>query len=79
MKTKNQNKYLLQCISCDFFRCTSGCYIRTTSFNIYIRDIVFEKSDIDIANYADGNAPYACSSDIDYLIFKLEKNTRRIF
>ena len=79
METENESKFLLQCIRWNFFRCTLGHYIGATSFSIYILDIFFEKSDIDVANYADGNAPYASLSDIDYLIVKLQKNTRRIF
>ena len=48
-------------------------------FDIYIFDLFIENSDIDIANYADDNTPYACSSDLDSVIFKLQKNTERIF
>ena len=48
-------------------------------FNIYICDFFLENSDIDIANYADDNTPYACSSDLDSVIFKLQKNTKIIF
>ena len=48
-------------------------------FNIYIYDLFIENNDIDIANYADDNTPYVCSSDLDSAIFKLQKNTERIF
>ena len=48
-------------------------------FNIYICGLLLEKSDIDIANYADDNTPHACSSDIDSVIFKPQKNTERNF
>ena len=48
-------------------------------FNIYICDLFIENSDTDIANYADDNTPYTCSSDLDSIIFKLQKNTERIF
>ena len=48
-------------------------------FNIYICDLFLENIDIDIANYADDNTPYACSSDSDSVIFKLQKNTKIIF
>ena len=47
--------------------------------NIYICDFFLENSDIDIANYADDNSPYAYSSDLDSVIIKLQKNTERIF
>ena len=48
-------------------------------FNIYICDLVIKNSDIDIANCADDNTPYACLSDLDFVNFKLQKNTERIF
>ena len=48
-------------------------------FNIYICELYFENSDIDIANYVDDNTSYACSSGLDFVIFKLQKNTKRIF
>ena len=48
-------------------------------FNIYICDLFLENIDIDIVNYADDNTPYACSSDPDSVIFKLQKNTKIIF
>ena len=51
----------------------------TLLFNIYICDLFIENSDIDIANYADNNTPYACSSDLDSVIFKLQKNTEKFF
>ena len=47
--------------------------------NIYICDLFLENSDIDIANYPDDNTPYACSSDLDSVIFKLQKTTEIIF
>ena len=32
-----------------------------------------------MANYAHDNTTYTCSSDLDFVIFKLQKNTERIF
>ena len=75
---KYQNKFLLQCVCWDSFRFTTGFYIRTTFF-YYVCDLFFENNYIDIANYADDNTPYACSSDIDSVILKLQKITERIF
>ena len=40
---------------------------------------LFENSDIDVANYADDNTQFACLSDLDSVIFKLQKNTERTF
>ena len=67
------------------FSVPQGSILGSPLFNIYICDFFFESSDIDIANYADDNrgsefnTPYACSSDIDSVIFKLQKSTERIF
>ena len=61
------------------FGVPQGSMLGTLLFNIYICDLFIENSDIDIANYADDNTPYACSSDLDSVVFKLQKNTERIF
>ena len=58
---------------------SQGSLLGPFLFNIYICDLFIENSDIDIANYADDNTPYACSSDLHSVIFKLQKNTERIF
>ena len=47
--------------------------------NIYICDLFFENSDIDIVNYAYDNPPCLCSSDLDSVIFKLQENAERTF
>ena len=48
-------------------------------FNIYTCDLFLENNDIDIANYVDGNTLCACSSDLDSVIFKFQKNTENFF
>ena len=45
-------------------------------FNIYVCDLFIENSDIDIANYADDNTPYACSSDPDSVILNCRKTPK---
>ena len=60
------------------FGVTQSSILGPLLFNIYICDLFIENSDTDIANYADDNTPYACSSDLDSIIFKLQKNTERI-
>ena len=46
-----------------------GCFL----FNILLGDLLFTLNHTEIANYADGFAPYALSDDIDDLIASLEK------
>ena len=61
------------------FDVPQGFILGPILFKIYICNIVFKNSGIDIANYADDNTSYACSSELDSVIFKLQKNTERIF
>ena len=61
------------------FDVPQGSILAPLLFSIYICDLFLENSDIDIAIYADDSTPYACSSDLDSVIFKLQKNAERVF
>ena len=50
----NQNKFAEI-----IFGVPQGSIVRPLLFNIYVCDLFFENSDINIANYADDNTPYA--------------------
>ena len=51
------------------FGVPQGTILRPLLSNIYICDLFLENNDIDIANYADDNTPYACSLDLNSVIF----------
>ena len=54
-----------------FFGVPQGSTLELLLLNIYICNLFLQNSDIDIANYVDGNTPYACLSDLYSVIFKL--------
>ena len=48
-------------------------------FNIFICDLFFDDTDIDLANYADGTTPYHYYLECDKVIKSLEKNIDKLF
>ena len=45
----------------------------------FLADLLFIINSTDIANYADGNTPYATANDIDSLIASLEEASKSLF
>ena len=66
----------LHCFFWYSFRYTSGFILGPHLFNIDICDLFLEKCETDITNCAIDNTPYVCSSDLDFVKSKLQKNTK---
>ena len=55
-----------------------GFTLQLLLFNIYICDLLFGIEDLDTASYADDNAPYTFSSELDVALEKLRSYTAKI-
>ena len=55
-----------------------GFTLQLLLFNIYICDLLFGIEDLDTASYADDNAPYTFSSELDVALEKLRIYTTKI-
>ena len=73
---KNQNKFLIQRLLRFFLVYLRLLYWDHFFLTFTLCDLFLENSDIDIANYADN---YSTSSNLDSVIFKLQKSNERIF
>ena len=56
-----------------------GSILGPLLFNIFLADLFFIVNSTDIANYANGNTPYATANDIDSLIASLEEASMSLF
>ena len=56
-----------------------GSILGPLLFNIFLVGLSFIVNSTDIANYADGNTPYATANDIDSLIASLEEASKSLF
>ena len=61
------------------FGVTHGSILRLLLFNIFLADLFFIISNIDIASYADDNTPYIATDNIDDLIKSLEEAFTALF
>ena len=52
-----------------------GSVLGPLSFNIYINDLFFLTGDSNVCNYGDDTTFYACDSDLDNLILRLENDS----
>ena len=61
------------------FGVPQGSILGPLLFNVFLADLFFILSKIDIANYADDSTPYTSSNDVNALIKSLEEASRELF
>ena len=47
--------------------------------NIFLADLFFILTDVDIASYADDNTPYVAAADVSGVITSLKKSSKALF
>ena len=61
------------------FSVTRSSIVIPLLFNIFLADLFFVISNVNIASYADDNTPYISADNIDDIIKSLEKTSTALF
>ena len=61
------------------FSVTRSSIVRPLLFNIFLADLFFIISNVNIASYADDNTPYISADNIDDIIKSLKKTSTALF